>query len=221
MSFTFFTDRLGGYSQGDFSSLNLALHVEDEAATVLRNRDVIEQSYGTTVYMNQVHGNNVEVISAPMDQILTCDGLVTNVAGITLAVLVADCIPLLLSSQNIVAAVHVGRRGLVNGVAAKTVNIMRELGADEITAKLGPSICGPCYEVDQVTYEEVISIHPSARSKTSAGSPALDLPTALVADLAKLSIESHVDSRCTREDDDLFSYRKSQRTGRQAGLIRL
>ena len=197
MSFTFFTDRLGGYSQGDFSSLNLALHVEDEAATVLRNRDVIEQSYGTTVYMNQVHGNNVEVISAPMDQILTCDGLVTNVAGITLAVLVADCIPLLLSSQNIVAAVHVGRRGLVNGVAAKTVNIMRELGADEITAKLGPSICGPCYEVDQVTYEEVISIHPSARSKTSAGSPALDLPTALVADLAKLSIESHVDSRCT------------------------
>ena len=221
MSFTFFTDRLGGYSQGDFSSLNLALHVEDEAATVLRNRDVIEQSYGTTVYMNQVHGNNVEVISAPMDQILTCDGLVTNVAGITLAVLVADCIPLLLSSQNIVAAVHVGRRGLVNGVAAKTVNIMRELGADEITAKLGPSICGPCYEVDQVTYEEVISIHPSARSKTSAGSPALDLPTALVADLAKLSIESHVDSRCTQEDDDLFSYRKSHRTGRQAGLIRL
>ena len=221
MSFTFFTDRLGGYSQGDFSSLNLALHVEDEAATVLRNRDVIEQSHGTTVYMNQVHGNNVEVISAPMDQILTCDGLVTNVAGITLAVLVADCIPLLLSSQNIVAAVHVGRRGLVNGVAAKTVNIMRELGADEITAKLGPSICGPCYEVDQVTYEEVISIHPSARSKTSAGSPALDLPTALVADLAKLSIESHVDSRCTQEDDDLFSYRKSHRTGRQAGLIRL
>ena len=221
MSFTFFTDRLGGYSQGDFSSLNLALHVEDEAATVLRNRDVIEQSYGTTVYMNQVHGNNVEVISAPMDQILTCDGLVTNVAGITLAVLVADCIPLLLSSQNIVAAVHVGRRGLVNGVAAKTVNIMRELGADKITAKLGPSICGPCYEVDQVTYEEVISIHPSARSKTSAGSPALDLPTALVADLAKLSIESHVDSRCTQEDDDLFSYRKSHRTGRQAGLIRL
>ena len=221
MSFTFFTDRLGGYSQGDFSSLNLALHVDDEPETVLRNRDVIENVHGKTVYMNQVHGNNVEVISAPTDQILTCDGLVTNVPGITLAVLVADCIPLLLSSQNVIAAVHVGRRGLVNGVAAKTVNIMRELGADEITAKLGPSICGPCYEVDQVTYEEVISIHPSARSKTSAGSPALDLPTALVADLAKLSIESHVDSRCTREDDDLFSYRKSRRTGRQAGLIRL
>ena len=221
MSFTFFTDRLGGYSQGDFSSLNLALHVEDDAKTVARNREVIEQAHGKTVYMNQVHGNNVEVISKALDQVLTCDGLVTNVAGITLAVLVADCIPLLLSSQSVVAAVHVGRRGLINGIAAKSVAIMRELGADEITAPLGPSICGPCYEVDQATYDQVIATHPGAASKTSTGTPSLDLPAALVADLAKLSIQCVVDSRCTREDEDLFSYRKSHRTGRQAGLIRL
>ena len=221
MSFTFFTDRLGGYSQGDFSSLNLALHVEDDAKIVARNREVIEQAHGKTVYMNQVHGNNVQVISKATDQVLTCDGLVTNVAGITLAVLVADCIPLLLSSQNVVAAVHVGRRGLINGVAAKSVAIMRELGADEITATLGPSICGPCYEVDQATYDQVIATHPRAASKTSTGTPSLDLPAALVADLAKLSIQCVVDSRCTREDEDLFSYRKSHRTGRQAGLIRL
>ena len=221
MSFTFFTDRLGGYSQGDFSSLNLALHVEDDAKIVARNREVIEQAHGKTVYMNQVHGNNVEVISKALDQVLTCDGLVTNVSGITLAVLVADCIPLLLSSQNVVAAVHVGRRGLINGVAAKSVAIMRELGSDEITATLGPSICGPCYEVDQATYDQVIATHPRAASKTSTGTPSLDLPAALVADLAKLSIQCVVDSRCTREDEDLFSYRKSHRTGRQAGLIRL
>ena len=221
MSFTFFTDRLGGYSQGDFSSLNLALHVEDDAKIVARNREVIEQAHGKTVYMNQVHGNNVEVISKALDQVLTCDGLVTNVAGITLAVLVADCIPLLLSSQSVVAAVNVGRRGLINGIAAKSVAIMRELGADEITATLGPSICGPGYEVDQATYDQVIATHPRAASKTSTGTPSLDLPAALVADLAKLSIQCVVDSRCTREDEDLFSYRKSHRTGRQAGLIRL
>ena len=98
---------------------------------------------------------------------------------------------------------------------------MRELGADEITATLGPSICGPCYEVDQATYDQVIATHPRAASKTSTGTPSLDLPAALVADLAKLSIQCVVDSRCTREDEDLFSYRKSHRTGRQAGLIRL
>ena len=221
MSFTFFTDRLGGYSQGDFSSLNLALHVDDDAETVRRNRNLIEQTHGATVYMNQVHGDQVEVISTPADQSYTCDALVTNVAGITLAVLVADCIPLLLFSQSVIAAVHVGRRGLVNGIAAKTVGIMRDLGAEKITATLGPSICGSCYEVDQNTHDEVISIHPSAKSKTSTGTPALDLPTALIADLAKLSITCQVDSRCTLEDGDLFSYRKSHRTGRQAGLIRL
>lgn len=221
MSFTFFTDRLGGYSQGDFSSLNLALHVDDDPSLVIRNREVVSDQFGPTMYMNQVHGNTVEVVTALGDATPTCDGLITTVPGITLAVMTADCIPLLLSSENVVAAVHVGRRGLVNGVARKTVEKMRELGAGAITGKLGPSICGTCYEVDQKTFDEVISIFPSARSETAQGTPALDLARALIADLNDLSIECEVDSRCTNEDPDLFSYRRTQRTGRQAGLIRL
>jgi YfiH family protein len=221
VSFTFFTDRLGGYSQGDFSSLNLALHVDDDPSLVIRNREVISNLYGPTVYMNQVHGNAVEVVTHINESTPTCDALVTTVPGITLAVMTADCIPLLLSSENVVAAVHVGRRGLVNAVARKTVEMMRELGAGAITGQLGPSICGTCYEVDRNTFDEVISVFPSARSETTRGTPALDLARALVADLNNLSIDCHVDSRCTNEDPDLFSYRKSQRTGRQAGLIRL
>lgn len=221
MSFTFFTDRLGGYSQGDFSSLNLALHVDDDPSLVIRNREVVSDQFGPTMYMNQVHGNTVEVVTKLSETTPTCDGLITTVPGITLAVMTADCIPLLLSSENVVAAVHVGRRGLVNGVARKTVEKMRELGAGAITGKLGPSICGTCYEVDQKTFDEVISIFPSARSETAQGTPALDLARALIADLNDLSIECEVDSRCTNEDPDLFSYRRTQRTGRQAGLIRL
>ena len=221
MSFTFFTDRLGGYSQGDFSSLNLALHVDDDPSLVIRNREVITNQYGPTVYMNQVHGNAVEVVTHVTQLTPTCDALITTVPGITLAVMTADCIPLLLSSENVVAAVHVGRRGLVNAVARKTVEMMRELGAGAITGQLGPSICGTCYEVDRNTFDEVISVFPSARSETTRGTPALDLARSLVADLNNLSIDCHVDSRCTNEDPDLFSYRKSQRTGRQAGLIRL
>lgn len=221
MSFTFFTDRLGGLSQGDFSSLNLALHVDDDSSVVIRNREIISNQYGPTMYMNQVHGNEVEVVTALGNATPTCDALITTVPGITLAVLTADCIPLLLSSKNVVAAVHVGRRGLINGVARKTVEKMRELGAGAITGKLGPSICGTCYEVDQKTFDEVISVFPSARSETAQGTPALDLARALVVDLNDLSIECEVDSRCTNEDLDLFSYRRTQRTGRQAGLIRL
>ena len=156
MSFTFFTDRLGGYSQGDFSSLNLALHVDDDPSLVIRNREVISDQFGPTMYMNQVHGNVVEEVTNANQSTPTCDALVTTVPGITLAVMTADCIPLLLSSENVVAAVHVGRRGLVNGVARITVEKMRELGAGAITGKLGPSICGTCYEVDQKTFDEVI-----------------------------------------------------------------
>ena len=221
MSFTFFTDRLGGYSQGDFSSLNLALHVDDDPSLVIQNREVISDQFGPTMYMNQVHGNVVEVVTNANQSTPTCDALVTTVPGITLAVMTADCIPLLLSSENVVAAVHVGRRGLVNGVARITVEKMRELGAGAITGTLGPSICGTCYEVDQNTFDEVISMFPSARSKTAQGTPALDLAKALVADLNDVSIDCQIDPRCTNEDPDLFSYRKSQRTGRQAGLIRL
>jgi YfiH family protein len=221
VSFTFFTDRLGGYSQGDFSSLNLALHVDDDPVLVSKNREHIASEHGPTMYMNQVHGDAVHVITNSAQESPTCDALVTATPGITLAVLTADCIPLLLISQSAVAAVHVGRRGLVNGVARKAVQVMRELGATTITGKLGPSICGTCYEVDQKTFDEVVGLHPVARSATAKGTPSLDLSKALISDLESLSVVCTTDMRCTNEDPDLFSYRKSQRTGRQAGLIRL
>ena len=221
MSFTLFTDRLGGYSQGDFSSLNLALHVQDDPETVLRNRELVAKEHGATVYMNQVHGNTVEVINEHTEITSTCDALVTTVPGITLAVMTADCIPLLLSSDAVIGAVHVGRRGLVNGVAQKTVQTMQDLGAVKITAHIGPAICGTCYEVDEKTFTEVVSQHPLSASKTRQGTRALDLTHALVAELERLSVASTVDPRCTMENPNLFSYRKSQRTGRQAGLIRL
>ena len=221
MSFTFFTDRLGGYSQGDFSSLNLALHVDDDPALVLKNRELIVSKHGPTMYMNQVHGDAVQVITNSGQESPTCDALVTATPGITLAVLTADCVPLLLSSQSVVAAVHVGRRGLVNGVARKAVQVMRELGATTIMGKLGPSICGTCYEVDEKTFDEVVGLHPVAKSTTAEGTPSLDLAKALMIDLESLSVVCTIEMRCTNEDPDLFSYRKSQRTGRQAGLIGL
>jgi YfiH family protein len=221
VSFTFFTDRLGGYSQGDFSSLNLALHVDDDSSTVMRNRDLIDKDYGKTVYMNQVHGNAVEVIDEHSGITPTCDALVTTAPGITLAVMTADCIPLLLSSDAVIGAAHVGRRGLLNGVAEKTIQVMRDLGALKITAHIGPAICGRCYEVDENTFTEVVTQYPRSASTTRQGTRALDLTHALVAELELLSVTSTVDSRCTMEESDLFSYRKSHRTGRQAGLIRL
>ena len=215
-----FTDRHGGVSEGNYTSLNLGDHVGDSLQSIAKNREIISEKFGATQYMNQVHGNRVAVIEEVTDEVPTADALITGIPGITLAVMVADCIPLILSSKHSVAAVHVGRKGLVNRVAEKTIEIMREISDQEITATLGPAICGKCYEVSQDIFDEVVASHPTAATRTSANTPSLDLVAGLITDLKSLGIKS-IDnqSRCTVESDDLFSYRRSAITGRQSGLV--
>jgi len=217
-----FTNRHGGVSQGVYSSLNLGDHVGDIAADVSRNRGVLTALHGPMQFMDQVHGNRVAVIEKVTDLAPTADALVTGISGITLAVMVADCIPLLLTSKQAVSAVHVGRRGLVNNVAIKAIEVMREMGAQDISAVIGPAICGRCYEVSADVHQEVVSNFPMADSRTKSGTLALDLPRALKAVLqsAGISIDER-QSACTVEDADLFSYRRDGVTGRQAGLVKL
>lgn len=222
---TRFTNRAGGVSKGAFASLNLALHVGDVAADVMRNREISAKATGVihseVQYMNQVHGNRVVIVEEHSNEEPTADALVTGIPGISLAVMVADCIPLLLKSEVAVAAVHVGRKGLVNDVTRRALHVMREMGAMKITAILGPSICGQCYEVSEEIFNEVIEIHPLAASRTDRNTPALDLPAALHAVLAAESVSFVDEFECTFESPDLFSYRRDSITGRQAGVISL
>jgi YfiH family protein len=136
--------------------------------------------------------------------------------------MVADCIPLLLTSQEVVAAVHVGRRGLVNEVAIMTLELMREMGASEISANIGPAICGSCYEVSREIHDEVVAQFPLATSQTQSGTPALDLPTALTSVLNSSGVKTIAHQKiCTVEDQRYFSYRRDGVTGRQVGLVSL
>jgi YfiH family protein len=217
---TFFTDRLGGDSSGVYASLNLGDHVGDIPGAVAGNRALINSKFGPTQYMNQVHGNRVAIIEEVTEEIPTADALVTGIPGITLAVMVADCIPLLLKSKDAVAAVHVGRKGLLNRVAEMAIDVMREISDSGISAIIGPAICGKCYEVSDEIFSEVIEGHPDSASQTVSGTPALDLVAALISDLQKLGI-TDIDnqSRCTLEHDDLYSYRRDGATGRQVGLV--
>jgi YfiH family protein len=170
--------------------------------------------------MNQVHGNRVAIIEEVTDEVPTADALVTGIPGITLAVMVADCIPLLLKSKDAVAAVHVGRKGLLNRVAEKAIDVMREISDAQISAIIGPAICGKCYEVSPEIFSEVTASHPESASQTRSNTPSLDLVAALISDLGKLGItEIDNQSRCTLEDKDLYSYRRDGATGRQAGLV--
>lgn len=213
----FFTDRRGGESLGVYESFNLALHVGDDAQTVIRNRAVI----GEAQFMNQVHGDSVMVIDSIQSQVPTCDGLITTKYNLQLAVMVADCIPLLLISKEAVGAIHVGRAGLVNRVALKAIHMMRTLGAIDIHAILGPSICGSCYEVPFEMQQEVMQEHPRAFATTRKGTPALDLPKALIADLVAAGISYEASTICTFEDELYFSHRRQNPTGRFAGVVSL
>lgn len=213
----FFTDRRGGESLGVYESFNLALHVGDDPAVVNSNRAKI----GAAQFMNQVHGDHIEVIDAISPEIPTCDGLITKSPNVSLAVMVADCIPLLLVSQEVVGAIHVGRAGLVHRIALKAIQMMRLLGAIEIHAVLGPSICGSCYEVPFQMQQDVIADHPRAFATTRKGTPGLDLPKALIADLVAVGVSYEASTICTFEDELYFSHRRQNPTGRFAGVVSL
>ena len=215
---TLFTDRRNGHSRAPYESFNLALHVGDDPLVVAQNRDELKALSAPLQFMNQVHGDDVVVVNELISE-PTADALITQNPDIALAVMVADCIPLLLVADLVIAAVHVGRRGLVNGIALKTVSKMRELGASDIRAELGPSICGKCYEVPQDLADEVALLHPVASSMSGIGSPALDLPRALVAALEAVGVSSQVSPVCTLENPNYFSYRRHNITGRTAGVI--
>ena len=216
-----FTKRTGGVSHGAFASLNLGTHVGDNLEDVQKNRQIVAAKVGPTQYMNQVHGDRIAVIEEVTDETPTADALVTGIPGISLAVMVADCIPLLLTAREAVAAVHVGRRGLSNEITGKTIALMRDMGASQITAIIGPAICGKCYEVSEDVYQEVITSHPFAESRTPQGTFALDLPAALRSVLSDEGIAIVNQFECTVENQELFSYRRDGVTGRQAGIISL
>ena len=214
-----FTDRRGGSSLAPYESLNLALHVGDDPIAVARNRESLSHLVGQVQFMNQIHGDDFVIVNQLTDIDPTCDALITTTAGIGLAVLVADCIPLLLSSKTVIAAVHVGRKGLVNSIARKVIHEMRRLGATTIHAQLGASICGRCYEVPEAMADEVARTHPAAHALTRGGTSALDLPKALIAELVSQAVTYEASTQCTLENNEYFSYRRYNITGRNAGVI--
>jgi len=164
--------------------------------------------------MQQVHGDQVVVVD-DQTKLPIADGLVTCSKEIALAVRVADCLPLLMYSEQVVAAVHVGRKGLVNKVAINAVDQMRKLGAGEIHGVVGPHICGECYEVGPDLYAQVGSNHPAAAKKSNY----LNLYAGLVEQLSGITLTNL--NLCTKELPDYFSYRASGEIGRQVGVISL
>jgi YfiH family protein len=224
-----FTDRWGGVSAAPFLQLNLGGHVGDEPVAVAENRGLTAAALGLdpagVVWMNQVHGNTVEVVDRPWPgEIPPADAVVTRTAGLALAVLVADCTPVLLADPEagVVAAAHAGRPGMASGVVTRTVEAMVGLGAvpGRITAFTGPAVCGACYEVPAAMRDEVAAVEPDAHSVTRDGTPGLDVTAGVWAQLRRAGVtrgdKSHT---CSKESADHFSYRRDGKTGRMAGYV--
>ncbi|MGL5865934.1 MAG: peptidoglycan editing factor PgeF [Dermatophilaceae bacterium] len=216
-----FTARSGGVSSGRYASLNLGSHVGDAPSAVAANRARLAASVGCpVVYMEQCHGGDVVVVEAVPVEAPRCDALVTAEPGLALAVLVADCVPVLLAStEGVVAAVHAGRPGVVARVVPHAVAAMRDLGATEIEAVVGPSVCGRCYEVPEVIRDAVADAQPVAAAVSWTGTPAVDVGAAVVDQLRNASVAMRWLPGCTRESSDLFSYRREGSTGRFAGVV--
>ncbi|MER0479321.1 peptidoglycan editing factor PgeF [Streptomyces sp. Edi2] len=225
-----FTDRWGGVSAAPYDQLNLGGAVGDDRQAVHANRARAAAELGldpaAVVWMHQVHGRDVAVVDGPWcgDDVPGVDAVVTGRRGLALAVLTADCTPVLLADPvaGIAGAAHAGRPGLVAGVVPAVVEAMVKQGAEppRIIAYTGPAICGRCYEVPEAMRSDVAAVVPEARAVTGWGTPAVDVTAGVRAQLAAAGVRVREDSHiCTRESADHFSYRRDRTTGRLASYV--
>ncbi|MBN9734595.1 MULTISPECIES: peptidoglycan editing factor PgeF [unclassified Pseudonocardia] len=229
------TTRAGGRSGGPFATFNLSLGVGDDPAAVTANRARVVRELGLSglVFLTQVHGRDVTVLREPprarpgtggvAPDVPDVDAVVTDVPLLGIAVLAADCVPVLLGDPQagVVGAAHAGRVGAATGVLDAVVGEMTALGAapERLEVLLGPAVCGQCYEVPAAMRDEVEAALPGSASTTRTGTAGLDLRAGLARRLAGLGVTKvGTDPRCTIEDPDLFSHRREGRCGRQAAI---
>lgn len=233
-----------GVAFTDVQAGNLALNVGGDVggdgAAVSANRARLETALdvdaGSLQFMHQIHSATAVVLDQPraagrtadLGQVPDADALVCPGGSVALAVLAADCMPIVLAGTSkpdnagallSTAVVHAGRRGLLAGVIAEAVTKMRALGPQEISAWIGPSICGNCYEVPEAMAAEAAAIMPATESRTRWGTAGIDLRAGAVAQLSDLGVQAQLITGCTFEDNGLFSHRSQPGAGRIAGVV--
>lgn len=241
------TTRHGGVSRGVYASLNLGDHVGDDPASVRRNRDLVARSLGVDrlTFMDQKHKSGVAVVTAETAgrghagdaearaNFPETDALVTDVPGVALAVMVADCAPVVLVDAHRGAAgvAHCGRGGTLLGVLPAAIRTMvKEFGTDpaDLLVGVGPCIGADSYEIGPTQVEQVTAAYPELdvmRPTGREGHCSLDLVTILRAHLRDAGVrDEHVelmDIDTLKATDTFFSDRAQRPCGRFAGVVRL
>jgi len=240
------TTREGGVSHAPYDTLNLGFHVGDRPAAVARNRSRAAGAFGvaldTMVFARQVHGSAVAVVgheergrgtASEDDAIGATDVLVTTTPGLTLVILVADCLPVALVDPvaGVLAAAHAGWRGTAAGVLPAAVAAMTGLGAraERVHAFLGPAVAPDRYQVgdevvralsDAVRPDE---LDPAVSRADGPGHWLVDLVPANRQQLVRSGLRPEHITGCgvTTAEDALFSDRAERPCGRFGLLARL
>ncbi len=221
----FFT-RKGGASSGVFAGLNCGPGSSDLAEVVTINRARVAEAMGVAadrlITVTQVHSPDVLTVTGPLADRPRADALVTAVPGLAIAVLTADCQPVLMADAEagVVAAAHAGWRGTKAGVLEATLAAMEALGADRarVAAVIGPTISQAAYEVGPEFVEEFLDEDPEAARffAQGPGDRALfDLPAFGLARLRAAGVgQAEWTRHCTYSDPErFFSYRRTTHAG--------
>lgn len=218
----FFT-RKGGASSGLFQGLNCGRGSSDQVDIVEINRSRVAEAMGVATdrlfTVHQVHSADVVTLSesdrADAVTHVRADAMVTNVPGRALAVLTADCQPILFADARagVIGAAHAGWKGALNGVIEATVSAMEDLGARHITAVIGPTISQPAYEVGEDFMDGFLADDPGHHRFFAGGPngrPMFDLPAFGLMRLREAGVNAFWNRHCTYSDPErFFSYRRS------------
>ena len=231
------TLRSGGVSMGAYADaqckggLNLGAHVGDAPEAVEKNRALLRKLLPQEPsWLEQVHGT--QVVSAhnmrSQKSVPRADASSTTTRGTVCAIVTADCMPVLLADARGVAvgAAHAGWRGLASGVLEQSVKHLRESGADEILAWLGPGIGPECFEVGEDVLAAFAHLGPAANQAFVAiehkpGKYLGNLPLLARLALAREGVHQVAGGdRCTvSEPSEFYSFRRDRITGRMASMI--
>lgn len=229
----FFT-RKGGASSGLFAGLNCGRRSSDQTDMVQVNRRRVADAMGVPAdhlaTVKQVHSADVVTLTEDDDVVaardVQADGIVTNRRDVAVAVLTADCQPILLADREagVVGACHAGWRGALGGITEATVAAMQALGAQRIRAVIGPTISQQAYEVGDDFMDEFLAEDPDYDRFFSGGPngrPMFDLPGFGLMRLRDVGVEAEWSRHCTYSDPSrFFSYRRATHEG-QADYGRL
>tara|TARA_B100000963_G_scaffold355124_1_gene372808 strand:+ start:4384 stop:5142 length:759 start_codon:yes stop_codon:yes gene_type:complete len=224
-----FFSRKNGHSKGIYKSLNCGLGSKDERKKVVKNLRYVSKKIGVDfnnlILMNQTHSNKVINIKKHYSrkQKLNCDALITQVKGLALGVLTADCVPIIVCDKknNVIACIHAGWRGAFNGIIEKTIKKIKKLKRkNNLVACIGPCIGKKSYEVDRDFYKKFFKqnrVNKVFFANKNKNKYFFNIRNYIEAKLIKLGVSKidHIDFDTFQKKDHFFSYRRSRKMGQR------